>query len=152
MRKQRTVTVDQPAAGADWSFVPSTSDWSKLVSITAKLVTSATAANRGPDLHVTDLNGNVVSADAASIDQIASSTFIWSWRPGAMFYGQASTSGVVANSCPGFWLPPGAAVGTKTVNIDAADQWSLVVATFIVGGEWEHLELVRALESVASAG
>lgn len=145
MHRHIIKTVDQPAAGADWSTVPSNGDWTRVLSITAQLVTSATVANRAPDLLTTDVDGNVIAADGATAVQAAGETLTWDWRPRSGFNGTTTPSAVVGSTAPDFWLPPGASVATKTVNIAAADQWSAVVVVFLVADEWHAMQLEAAV-------
>jgi hypothetical protein len=132
MHVQVPLSVDQPAVGHDWSFMPSNTDRAKFDSITAKLVTSAVVANRSPVLSVVDETGNIVTLDGSQFAQAAGATVAYSWRPGNSWYGVNGASTLVSASCPGFWLPASCTVRVTTVNLDVGDQWSLVFATFLV--------------------
>lgn len=124
--------IGQPAVGADWSFVPSSGDRVQLQAITARLVTSAVVANRVPAITVTDIAGNLVAIEGAQVAQAAAATVTYCWRPGNI-QGSSNTAGnVYDGTIPGFWLPAGCAVGSKTLAIDVGDQWSLVFATYLV--------------------
>ncbi len=152
MHRYSVRTVDQPAAGADWSFVPSNGDRVKLLSITAKLTTAVAVATREVDLTVTDTQGNLIGLDRASASQVASLTYSYSWRPSDVSYGFTTGDTVVANSCPGFFLPPGTTVASSTGAIAAADQWSSVVAAFLVCDEWAWLKMEEALGQLTGTG
>lgn len=150
MRQLIAQAVSSPAAGADWSFVPAGGDKTKLLAITAKLVTSGTASNRQPSLQITDETGNLLVSDVSTAAQPASVTGIWSWRSGASQYGGNITGTAFSASAPDFWLPAGAKVGLSTAGIEAADQWSTIVASYLACSEWEWLQLQEAwLQSVA---
>lgn len=114
-----TRAIDQPAAGTDWAFVPSTSDWSRLLSIVATLTTSTTSGNRAAAITCTDETGNVFAYDIASYPQSSGAAEIYTWRSGSMLYGELAVPTYPAASIPGFWLPPGATVAAVTSNLDA---------------------------------
>lgn len=144
MRQMTTALLARVATGADWSFVPAAGDRARLVSITAELVTSSTVAVRAVDLKITDVTGNLIALDHASATQAASLTYLYGWRPGAASYGFTTGDDAIINSCAEFWLPAGAEVSSSTVAIATGDQWSLVVATYLVCSEWEWLQLEEA--------
>lgn len=134
--------VDQPAAGADWSFVPSHSDRVKLLSITAQLVTAAAVANRIVALQYTDEPGAVIWTADVVTPQTASLTVRYSWADGGAL--QIATA-IVAGERVGakltdFWLQPGDKVSSVTGAIAAADQWSSIVWRGYVASAWEDLE------------
>jgi hypothetical protein len=133
-RFYKTVTVPNPAAGADWSLtVPASEVWS-LVTITATLTTSAAVANRAPSLVVSD--GNVRYARMPAIQtQAASLVGITTWGP----YGQSGLTGLIARGIlPVAALGPGETIGTLTDLIDVGDQWSAI--------------FVRVLATISQAG
>ena len=113
-----TTVAAQPAAGTDWSFTPSGSDWWRLLSIVATLTTTSTAGSRSPAVTVTDQTGNQISRDTCSAAQIASSVVAYTWRPASMQYGADIEGGTVAGSIPGFWLPSDATIAADTANLD----------------------------------
>ncbi len=113
-----TQVVDQPRPGTDWSFVPSNSDWSRLLSITATLTTSGADVDRAPNITVTDQEGNVITVDTPVGAQAGSTTGRWGWRPHPMYYGQDSNQTVTAGSIPGLWLPPESTVAADTSGLD----------------------------------
>lgn len=109
-----TTVIDQPAAGVDWSFVPSRSDWARLLSITALLTTNATSSTREADVTITDETGNLLTYDGSYGDAENDGPTTYSWRSGSMQYTQSSVPPYITGSIPGFWLPPGATVASYT--------------------------------------
>lgn len=141
--KSWTTRLDQPPPGRDWSFIPSSSDWSRLLSITATLTVDDTDQSRGTAVTVTDETGNLIAYDAAAGSQNNGAATLYSWRPANMFYVSNSTVNANTSSIPGFWLPPGATVAALTTNLDppaaatpatviSADESSLLPVTIVV--------------------
>jgi hypothetical protein len=138
-----TRTIDQPAAGMDWSFVPSPSDWARLLAITAKLTSTATSGSRYPVVTVTDETGNLITADIPAQEVDASSASVISWRVGSAQYGGTADDATVTSAIPPFWLPPGSIVAADTLNLDAGTPTvqasltgsdpAIVPATIVVG-------------------
>jgi hypothetical protein len=121
----RSVTITTPAAGANWSItVPAGASWT-LTSVRATLATSATVANRIPDLQIKDASGNIVMDALAGVAQTATLTDTWSWSSG----GVTSTVLGASNSVALPWsfrLNPGWVVQQVTAGLQAADQWSAI--------------------------
>jgi hypothetical protein len=112
-----TTVLDQPAGGADWSFRPSTSDWSRLLSIVGVLTTNLVDDQRVVAVTVTDDTGNLMTYDAPNLGQAGSVVTRYSWRSGSVLYSTIDEAGALIGSIPGFWLPPGAVVAAQTANI-----------------------------------
>lgn len=148
MHNYATIQVPRPAAGADWSFTPANNAHVKLLSIVATLVTSAAVSNRGPALVTKTNNGDTIAIDLNKSSQAASSTAVYGFRSDAPSYGSDSAGPNVQTSCPGFWLPPGAVVASSTANIQAADQWSAIVATYLVCDDYGHIRLEEHLRQL----
>ena len=75
----RSVTVVNPAAGADFSVtVPAGASW-LLNSVAATFATSATVGTRTPVLLITDATGHAVFSGATAFGQAASLTWSYSW-------------------------------------------------------------------------
>lgn len=151
MRRQITQQVKQPAAGADWTFVPSTSDSVRLLAITAKLVTSATVDSRVVVLQATDIDGNLLDAFPATAAQAASKTVTYVWDNSASGISASEDDLTLSQSVPNFWLPPGATVASATALLQAGDQWSDVVATFLSTDRWRMLEVGEAIDQLIDA-
>ena len=152
-----TFQVAQPAAGVDFSFVPSQTDQTLLLAVTGKLVTGANAANRRPALAIKDKSGLYVWSADAGYPQVASLTTYYSWARGASVGPDTTIAASERVSLPLPWLrlQPGDIVASITGLIDAADQWSAVVWRGIVGEWWEEetelANLARAF-AVATSG
>lgn len=147
-RKPIPMLVGQPAAGADWLANLPGEGWTRVLSVTAKLVTGTTITPRAPDLYSKDATGDILALDAATYAQGAQQTMLWSWRPGQVAIGNVSPSIVVGSTCPGFWLPPGATLGTVTQDITATDQWSNIVVTYDATNQWERAEDIASLAAL----
>jgi len=128
------VTLANPAAGADWTFVvPSDRIWVPQL-LKARLTTAVAAANRAPLLEVRDAAATLVtilepkSADSVGAVQPASRIFDWSW---ARLLGGAAVlntgDGVSTQALPDLVLPPGFQLGMRTIVLQAADQWSAII-------------------------
>lgn len=141
--KSWTTKLDQPAPGVDWSFIPSNSDWSRLLAITATLTTDDTDVVRSAAVTVVDETGNLLTVDVPAGGAQNSSTFLYSWRAGSLYYGLGATPPTLTGSLPAFWLPAGATVAARTGNLDppagaiqaffiTADESSLLPVTIVV--------------------
>lgn len=151
MRRQLTTQVGEPAAGADWTFVPSTSDYVRLLAITAVLVTSATSASRAVTLQAKDSNGLLLDAFPAVDAATASTTVTYVWDDASTVSAAASDKLTLTQSVPRFWLPPGTSVGTSTADIDTGDQWSAIVATYATRDHWRWLQEENMLDDILAA-
>lgn len=113
-----TQTLLQPAPGTDWAFVPSESDWARLLSITATLTTDAADTDRGTNVTVTDQEGNLLTVDASPNLVAPSQVALYGWRSGPAYYVSQSAPYTLTAAIPGFWLPPGATVAADTGGLD----------------------------------
>lgn len=120
----RPIVGSVPGAGADISeVVPTNARW-QLLAFQSRLVCSAAAANRHPELTLDDTT-NEFERGPSLAALIASSTTRISWVPGA-------SQQVSSSAAPGAWivslgdelfLPSGGHIKTVTQNIQAGDQW-----------------------------
>lgn len=149
-RRPIPLLVSQPAAGADWLATPANEGWAFIRSITARLVTGTVITPRAPDLYTKNDNGDIIALDAAAYAQGQGQTMLYTWRSAAIFSGNLSPSIVVSGTCPGFWLPPGATIGTVTQNITAGDQWSNVLLTYNVTNTWNNAEELVAIQDLVA--
>lgn len=119
----RVFTIANPAAGADWSFSPTSGAFAVIHSLRMQLVTSATVANRGIRLTVSK-DGTEYFRTVARGTQAASLTQVYTGFKG--FDGPNIVSITVPISLPvdGIWLPQGHVLASSTLNIDATDQFS----------------------------
>lgn len=149
-----TLQVPQPAAGAGFTFVPSTTDKTLLLALTGKLATDATVASRRPALTLADQAGLTYWTADAVFGQAASLAVIYSWARGAALAPAAAlvTAERVALPLPWLRLQPGDEVTVSTTAEDTGDQWSAIVYRAIVGDWWEHEEELAALAQALAIG
>lgn len=152
-----TVACPQPAAGADFSFDPSSTDKSLLLAVTATLTTSAVVANRRPALSFKDKSAGVWWSADAVYPQTAGLTVTYSWARGAGAGADPTIAAAERIGLPLPWarLQPQDLVQSITSAIDVGDQWSAIVYRAVVGDAWEDREelayLARAF-TVAATG
>lgn len=135
-------SLAQPAAGVELSELPNYSDTFRLLTLRAKLVTSATVSNRWPHFQFVSPSGNVVHEIAPHAAQVASAAIYYDLcgAGGAAFEGSAVNDDVSSLSLPDFWWPAGTTVVTSTTNLQSGDVWEDVYWSALVGEEFEHLK------------
>lgn len=120
------IAVGNPAVATDWSFALTKTG--TLLCVAAVLTTSATVANRIPQLVLSDNAGHILSQSSNAPAEPASSVVSYYWYPGA---GHINAAGVVVtNPIPPLTLATGWTISTQTSGLSAGDQWSLIVLTF----------------------
>lgn len=140
-----TQALASPAAGADIAFIPTGTDQCIVMTLTARLTTSATVADRLPALVMKDQNlVTYVLADFGQ-PQTAGLAVTYTW---ARDFGLSVTASPVAGQAmsgrlPDAWLQPQDTIGTQTHGLDPADQWDQVVIRYYTGEHW--LKLRREL-------
>jgi hypothetical protein len=126
----RSVTVANPAAGADWSVtVPVGVQW-VLQRVRAVLTTAAAGGNRTPDLQILDAAGNMVLEAPGGANQGGGNTESWTWSTGATTTATAGASNMV-NLPTNIRLLPNWVVKVVTANLAAGDQWSSIVLSIV---------------------
>ena len=145
MHKYVRDDIAQPAVGADVSTFPSTSAEYRLLTVRAKLVTSAAVANRFPHFQMVTPSGDVFFEAVPSAAQTASATVIYQLTAdsGAPNEGSAVNDGVSGLSLPNFWVDEGCRFKTVTTAIDAGDQWSGIYATYLIRDERGMIALIE---------
>ncbi len=119
--------LPSPAAGADWqATVPGGYRW-RLKSITALLTAAVAVANRIATLWVSDGTNPLVYLPT-NLTVVASTAVRFTFMPVEAPYNQVGPPIQCVSALPGFWLPSGYAFGVTTQGIQAADQWSGLVA------------------------
>lgn len=119
----RLIPVASPAAGAEWTVpVQSSTVW-LVQAVNARLVTSATVANRSPRLQISDGSSTIVLAGASAVEA-ASGSVLHVWARGLAGFNNSTSGGVLPQSLPAIPLLGGWSLGTLTSSIDAGDQWS----------------------------
>jgi hypothetical protein len=130
MKRFRTLAWQQPApaAGQGLVFVPSPVQRVKLQSVMYTLTTAVAVANRLPWLRILDPTGIPVfgAGSPTAIAATAVSELIFSDVYGQPTASQGPTNAAVALGLPDRWLPPGWQVQIGAVNLQAADQISVV--------------------------
>jgi hypothetical protein len=134
-----------PALGADVNFVPETADSFRLLTVRARLVTSAVVANRIPHFQLKDKDGTIMHEIVAAAAQVASTTITYQLTcgNGAPYQGGAVSDGVSGLAWPDLWWPAGATFDTLTTAIDVGDAWSVTSYAMLVGDEFEHLRWLK---------
>lgn len=122
----QTLNPSNPSAGADWTFSFNAQTRTYVRYGSAKLVTSATVANRLPRIILNPLAGNPGFQGGPSVAIPASTTAQVSFGPGLGITNADATSVLVP-------LPENAGLRTisfmqsSTVGLQAGDQWSNIV-------------------------
>lgn len=126
-RIHRIVRVDRPAAGQGWTLTPGGARWWRVISLTARLVTSAVVANRRVRLTATEGDFTFFVAEA-HLNQAASLTFDYTAHTGAPV--SAADNLVLPLPLPsgGLLLRSGAVLTASATALDAGDQWSAIAA------------------------
>lgn len=141
-RLRKTIQVQAPAAGAEWTtLVPGGVTWT-LLSVTHTLATSAIAGNRSPQLVVTDEQGVTVATYPFPAVVAASLTVVQGLESG--YGGPVNTnSNYGPLPDPARTLRPGSKLSSVTAAKDVGDQYSAIALTVI---EWNLVEVVQAAE------
>lgn len=126
-RRWRTLALTDPAAGSDWEIKAGGAAILRIVSLVARLTTSAVVANRLATLTADD-GERVWYEQPATVAQVAGQVTDYAAHTGATPGG--ATPGVLTLPLPGvgLLLLPGHRLRVVTKTIDVADQWSLVRA------------------------
>lgn len=119
----RVIQVNQPAAGADWTYIHSGPSWFLLRSVVAQLATAVAVATRVARLQLT--YQSVLAAQLPpSATQAASLTVVYN----------TSTAGISSSdAATALWglpeyliLKDGMKLTSNTTALQAADQWTAV--------------------------
>lgn len=126
-RRWRALALADPAAGAVWEIKATGAATLRIVSLVARLTTSAVAANRQVTL-IADDSERVWYAQPASAVQVAATTTDYAAHTGATPAGAAG--GVLTLPLPtaGLLLLPGHRLRVTVTAIDAGDQWTAIRA------------------------
>ena len=123
-----TVSVPEPAAGADWSYTLPYA--ARLIAVTAQFAASATAANRWPALVGVAGPASIYAAYVYMVGTAvtASTTAQLQGQPGMSVGAPTTIAGPVAitrySYPPTGVLPADSIIESITFNIQAGDQWS----------------------------
>lgn len=143
--------VAQPLAGVDWSTIISTNDEAQLLTLRATLTTAVAVASRSAHFQIVNPSGQIVH-EIVVPPVTASSAVTFSGVAGTGFYNTAETvyDGVLSIPLPNLWWPGNYTIRSKTTLLQAADQWSGVYLSALVGDSQAHLRAIEEL-SVAIA-
>lgn len=146
MRRLINGSAAAPLAGHDFTFIPSTSDKTKLLSVTATFTTSAAVANRLPSIDIKTQNGDKLFAADVVTFQTAGLAVQYSWAIGANINVRSAevTAEQVSGALPDMILMANDSVFATTAAIDVADQWSSVFYRALVWDEEEHFAELAA--------
>lgn len=138
--------IPAPVAGADFSHTFTGAFVRRIISVSARLVTSAAVANRQPRLDVTAPEGRVLSVPLVA-NITAGITTELSWAEGITPPNTALFDGCLVAGFPDLVVPAGFSLSTVTAAIDVADQYSNVLVLLEV---WEALPWTHWKEKVAA--
>lgn len=119
----KTVTVANPAAGAEWSTTVTAAKIWEIIAITFKYATSAVAGNRYTRLVFTD-GTNEIGRVPAALLQAENNTFIYTFGHGASAI--SVTGAVTMVGMPLFVLNASSVISTVTDSKGVADQFSAI--------------------------
>lgn len=119
--------IANPAAGSDFvGTVPTGSIW-RVRCVFAKLTTSATVANRTPQLQIKDASGNVlvfVPCNSSAVQAASQNNVPHVWFENAVDLLQ---NGATDHILPAnLTLAEGWTIGPNTLGIQTGDQWSAI--------------------------
>lgn len=118
----QAVSVPDPAAGADWSWVAPTGKLLVVGAVFAAFDSSATVANRTPHLQVTAPGVGLV-VDVPILGPVAASSSV-RCQAMAVAPNWNNADGRFQWALGQGTFPPGCTVGVVTTNLSAGDQWS----------------------------
>lgn len=121
----RSITVANPAAGADWSLLQGVNRRWRVQSWAAQLVTSATAGNRIVRARVLDPGGSIIWQAAAQQTLAPSLTAVVSATTGQV----TSTIDTLSLNVPlpgALFLSNQCTLSVNTTALSATDQWSAI--------------------------
>lgn len=126
-RAWRIVLVSTPNAGVDWSMSPGGQRYWRVVSLVAVLSTGVAAPNRQVLLQA-DRVGNVYWQQPAVAGIGASASVSIAAFSGGPHDGSFINTLTIGLPAGGLLLRPGDRLRAVTASLDAADQWSAIVA------------------------
>lgn len=125
-RHWRTIRIDRPAAGANWSTRPGGQRTWRVVSLVARLVTSVAAGDRRVRLQATDGENPYFVAES-HLAHPASTTVDYAAHTGSAVTAVDNLVLPLPLPSAGLIVRPGALLEVVTTNLDVADQWSAIV-------------------------
>lgn len=126
-RRWRTIRIDDPAAGTDWILQAQGRAYWRIVSLVARLVTSATIATRVVSL-IGDDGARTWYRQNATAGQAENNTFDYAAIAGSPITAGLPTLVSFALPHDGLLLLPGFRLRVLTSALAAGDQWSAITA------------------------
>jgi hypothetical protein len=121
----RRLDVPAPAAGAEWSLTLPGGSWWRLLLGRATLVTDATVTTRVPGLQLLDPDAQVYETlSQTGVTATNTAAAVYASGAGAVNIGQGSAEAPV--SWPDVVMPAGWVLRSRTLNLQAADQYSAI--------------------------
>lgn len=119
----KVMVIPNPRPGFDWSFSPSGPSWFLLRTAVATMTASAAVVTRTAQL-IIKYTGVLCAGFGPVINQTAGQQFIYNVQSSVT----TTTNGqfVPIPIQESLILKDGMSIGTSTVNLDAADQWSAI--------------------------
>lgn len=120
----QVVPVQQPAAGAQWTWSAERGHLMRLTTVHARLTTNATAGTRRPRLRVRDPNGRTLLTVPAPtvISTTATATYEWLVGSGHAYNGGGHMVMPLVDTI----FPPNCTVDVATIGMAAGDAWTVV--------------------------
>lgn len=144
-RLVKPVAVTQPALGAEWSVqVPANAYW-EVVFLSQVFSTSAVVANRGAHVVGGGTDGRVLRVPPAAVQAASAGSLLVYSQAGAS-YSAGGVTGGTEIPLPVVTLPPGATLGSLTVNLDVGDQYTSIV---LAVREWSGRQVLAACDWLA---
>lgn len=132
----RSVVGTTPAAGAEITeTVPAFRRWT-LLSVRAILTSSAAVANRQVTA-VYDDGANAFFSGSSFISQVASTVISYGWFPSLPGLAAVDASHQPLEAILPIQLRGSFRLSTRTINIQAADQWAAPIYEFLEWGSWD---------------
>lgn len=124
----QVVSINAPAAGAQFTFKYSQNEFWKPRVLCFQLVTSATVASRVVYLDLLDGAGNKIGRFSSGFTQTASLTTVYTFGVQTNVYG-ADAAASIGAPIPELWMHPGSKLEVNAAAIDTDDQFSAIVLT-----------------------
>ena len=121
-----TTTITTPGLGADWTYTFPNHTRSRLMSIHANLLTSATVANRAPIFEVKDASGKIPFAMTSSTVQAASLNVSYNISDAFVIQPPIGTQQQIPIP-HNYHLGSSFTILTVTPGLQGGDQWSSIV-------------------------
>lgn len=126
-RRWHIVKAPTVVAATNWALKAPGGTWWRITSITARFVAAAAVANRVITLRANDQTSTWYAQEASRAVTSGETVDVCAHTGGGNTAAGAVTLGL-ALPAEGLLLPPGYQLVVVTTNMDAADQWSNVIA------------------------